>query len=857
MIPFNYSHLSYITAPAYISRKTCSFLCFLFFFLSEMQVMRQHLAMGEHRNDFGVGPSDCRPPLYNSEDYISGLKKFSKLTGLQMYLGDCCKGDSNHEETVSSGDHHTMIRRKNKKQTESKEHNQRMQQQIGGCSSSSVGKSGGGGGGGGEMALRQFASVSEMLIKLKSDLELAFPSFLREFLLSSTSSRSNSACAADGVGTSQPPPSANVVVAIDDGVTLLLDLLKAIQLSQTNITGSLNQLGSRANHVMFKRALGDEYETLVCLKLICGSSAIEAQDVASWALKQDMGNHHQHQQNQQQEQQQQVGAAKLVSHPSGLFTVAVCVMSNYSKSRVLSLQLLGRLCDLNGGHKQVSDAVSMLRLRFGEPVRFKFLVGMLNSYNSSAFQVACLRFLNRFVETSADAREKIMIQTELQEAGFDSATVSKFLQPSKNETLKKELDRWNKNYIDVNGLVKKLLEAERANRKLREELSDLRQNRVRNRYDGVSAAETAAVMKTQHAAAAAAEKMSKPPRQSRHRTPSSTAQMERDHIKYSTKSSRLREIPLADDDDSVASDVGDACDLDDNIILLSSTSSSSAASKSDVFSAFDDSGALVSVSAGGTGEDLVTVLASDGHMCITTSRPSAAAAASPTKMATTAQTQSSAAPSAEGVLVQKQQQKEAGEQRNMIKGFSGDSGLSSDSSEKDPSDDKSSRLDRGSSRRLPPPPPLSADDAEAAASAAAETTANNNDELDDYDAYNPSEMANYVERNVLREEETIFDAERISIDKFRQRFCSSSLVKSEHEANSGGSSYTKRPLSSNGVDSVPTAAPPPPPRYRRALANKNSTAAAADTTQHGAGKSAFSENSSSTMESFALRVSHM
>ena len=42
----------------------------------------------------------------------------------------------------------------------------------------------------------------------------------------------------------------------------------------------------------------------------------------------------------------------------------------------------------------------MLRLRFGEPVRFKFLVGMLNSHNSLVFQVACLRFLNRFVETS-------------------------------------------------------------------------------------------------------------------------------------------------------------------------------------------------------------------------------------------------------------------------------------------------------------------------------------------------------------------------------------------------------------------------------------------------------------------------
>ena len=39
----------------------------------------------------------------------------------------------------------------------------------------------------------------------------------------------------------------------------------------------------------------------------------------------------------------------------------------------------------------------------------------------------------------------------------------------RNELLQEELDRWLKNYIDVNALVKKLLDAERANRKLREE----------------------------------------------------------------------------------------------------------------------------------------------------------------------------------------------------------------------------------------------------------------------------------------------------------------------------------------------------------------------------------------------------
>ena len=47
--------------------------------------------------------------------------------------------------------------------------------------------------------------------------------------------------------------------------------------------------------------------------------------------------------------------------------------------------------------------------------------------------------------------------------------------PCRNELLQEELDRWMKNYIDVNALVKKLLDAERANRKLREELSLLKE----------------------------------------------------------------------------------------------------------------------------------------------------------------------------------------------------------------------------------------------------------------------------------------------------------------------------------------------------------------------------------------------
>ena len=45
---------------------------------------------------------------------------------------------------------------------------------------------------------------------------------------------------------------------------------------------------------------------------------------------------------------------RLADHPSGLFTISVCVMSNFSKSRVLALQLLTKMCSVGRGHKQVN-----------------------------------------------------------------------------------------------------------------------------------------------------------------------------------------------------------------------------------------------------------------------------------------------------------------------------------------------------------------------------------------------------------------------------------------------------------------------------------------------------------------------
>lgn len=63
----------------------------------------------------------------------------------------------------------------------------------------------------------------------------------------------------------------------------------------------------------------------------------------------------------------------------------------------------------------------------------------------------------------------------------------------------------------------------------------------------------------------------------------------------------------------------------------------------------------------------------------------------------------------------------------------------------------------------------------------------------------------YAERNVLHEEATTVEAETITVDRFRQRFCNTNL--SERSQSSFGIE--------NNEDHPKYKAPPPPPRQRR------------------------------------------
>ncbi|TRY74025.1 hypothetical protein TCAL_01540 [Tigriopus californicus] len=678
-----------------------------------------------HFEDFAdFGPHspehhERRPPLYNAEDYVTALKKFCKLTGLQMYLGDA---DSSSLGPFGSSSISTPAPGGGNANNAFVNHQNRKNKKLAGGSKAedarnyanptmSQDPT--------EMGLRQFGTVSELLAKLKADLNLSFPSFLREFI-------------------SEP----------NDGVTLLLDLLKAVQLSQTNITGSLNQLGSRANHVMFKRALSDEFEALLCLK-ICARS--------------------------------EDGALKLVDHPSGLFTIAVCVMSNYSRSRILSLQLLSRLCDMPAGHKQVSDAISMLRLRFGEPVRFKFLVGMLNSYNSSMFQVACLRFLNRFVETSRDARERIMIQTELEEAGFDILPLKKFLLQTTNtrssDYLREELNRWSNNYVDVNNLVRKLLEAERANKKLREDLSQLKEkhrgcedDRSRSQSTVDRLRDCCDKLQTEIDRRVKRGSRSSPPGdQLNERQSLSSSSITANGVSKSKKSSRHSSKTRSSDENfgmpfksqttipssSVQSQMHsqdivvptasvdgmeEADEEIDEVLLLLPTSNFDLDSQPTKERGKGPRYIHPSVNISDEAGSMVTVLATDGYTCITSPVPG---------------------PETQTLRSNQGSSNESQRPSQNAIGCSGDSGLSSDHSVKSASPEHHGSLKSSSS------------ESDKSSLSEEGVTHDQLESEDDEDHLNEEIDVMYAERNVLQEEATTVESERISISRFRQRFCPS------------------------------------------------------------------------------------
>ncbi|XP_030022203.1 uncharacterized protein LOC115441525 isoform X2 [Manduca sexta] len=329
-----------------------------------------------------VSKDKQRPPIYNPEDYATSLKKWGKKAG-GGHLYELDLGQEINKSRTLPNPNSKDFRNP--------------------CMNL-----------GEEMRLRQFGTPSELLTKLRADLRLSFPSFVQEF-----------AC--------EPL----------DGITLLLELLRNVQLSQSGE-------GMRGPPSVRRRPLLDELACLQCLWSCCSRYP----DCVR----------------------------RLVAAPNGVYTLTVCIMSTVNKSRILALQLLTKSCyPPANGHSMVSEALSTLRLRYGEPVRFRFLVGMLQSSGGSGdLQAAGLAFINALLISAPTPQRKLYIQAELEQAGFDIVTLKKMVAKlqTPNDQVISEIETYEKQLIDIDTLSEKANEAQKEKDALRCKL-ELLEKRVK------------------------------------------------------------------------------------------------------------------------------------------------------------------------------------------------------------------------------------------------------------------------------------------------------------------------------------------------------------------------------------------
>uniref|UniRef100_A0A0K8VL65 Formin-like protein 1 n=2 Tax=Bactrocera latifrons TaxID=174628 RepID=A0A0K8VL65_BACLA len=338
-----------------------------------------------------------RPPVYNPEDYVQSLKKFGKRQSGQNVRSIY---DNNNETTTKEENSH--------KSTTLPHKHAEYKSPIPAAPENE-----------GEMSLRQFASVTDLLIKLRADLRVSFPSFVQEF-----------------------------VATPSDGISLLLEVLRAIQLSQSsNAAVPPNQMTAsmpRNLQSYQRRALLDELACLQCLSICC-SRSLDA-------------------------------TARLGTTPVGLMPLASSATGQGIRARILAMQLMSAACDktalghgsqksVTAGHTAVSEAMSTLRLRCSEPVRFRLLVGMLNSGGGSGeLQAVGVKFINSFLESSENLQQRLYLQAELFQAGFEPGCLAKTISPASSwvENLRNEIKRFHELYVDVDKMITQAREADRV-----------------------------------------------------------------------------------------------------------------------------------------------------------------------------------------------------------------------------------------------------------------------------------------------------------------------------------------------------------------------------------------------------------
>lgn len=123
----------------------------------------------------------------------------------------------------------------------------------------------------------------------------------------------------------------------------------------------------------------------------------------------------------------------------------------------------------HNGHQAVSESLSTLRLRCAEPVRFRLLIGILNSGGGSGeLQYVGMRFINTLMESAESLQTRLYLQAELYQAGLEPPQMSKLISSTSPwlQKLHDEVKRWDSARIDIERLQKEVRSAEQCRSKL-------------------------------------------------------------------------------------------------------------------------------------------------------------------------------------------------------------------------------------------------------------------------------------------------------------------------------------------------------------------------------------------------------
>ncbi|KAL4239417.1 hypothetical protein ACF0H5_000232 [Mactra antiquata] len=233
--------------------------------------------------------------------------------------------------------------------------------------------------------------ISYLLRKLKLDLKMSYDSFVEEFLKSD-----------------------------NNGMSLLVKLLKSIQNAESQQSGSTNMTQLKN----YKKTLTDEHDCLLCIKY-------------SLRVKKGLQN--------------------LFDMNYGLETVSMCVISTFTKSRGTAIEILTLALSTDEGFSRILDCFTYIQLKIGEPVRFKSLINMLNldTHQNIIFKVSTMKFINCLLDASPNLNIRVYLQHEIKTAGLDVAYVQEKASGTGLEfdDLRRELEMWNRRYVDVDTLI--------------------------------------------------------------------------------------------------------------------------------------------------------------------------------------------------------------------------------------------------------------------------------------------------------------------------------------------------------------------------------------------------------------------